>query len=57
MEGWLDLLDHADVILTVHTKTVSLTGSDTADLALVPTPSGWAASTPCRTARAGTPGP
>jgi hypothetical protein len=34
MDDWLDLLNYADAIITVHTKTVSLTGSDTADIAL-----------------------
>lgn len=34
METWLDLLNYADAIITVHTKTVSLASGDTADIAL-----------------------
>ena len=37
MDGWLEMLNYADVIITLHVKNISLTGSDTADIALATT--------------------
>lgn len=34
MEGWIDMLNYASAVITVHTKSVSLASGDTADIAL-----------------------